>query len=710
MAGSEDLSIAAGIDGPPGAPGIDDPRPAGRTVPAVRRATGMVLALLDAAARSRVRVHGAPHLPAGPVLFVSNHFTRSETFLLPWLLDRVAGRKVSSLAWHGLFRGVFGAYLEAVGARSTREAGIKDRIVRELAEGTCDWLIYPEGEMVKNKRVWGKGRFQLATPDQHGPPHTGAALLALRAVRAARRIGRTEPLVVPVSVTYHPIRPGLNPVLRLAARLAGPLPGNIQEELTVEGRMLFERTDIDVVIGEPVDLRPWDADSAEPGRADLERLTTRFMQAVYGRTVRNIDHLVATALAEMTRDAVTEDDLAKSLFLAVRDTESGEGGIWHGGVGPALLDALSGCPSRALEDILEMAAREGACARAHGVVLRHRDGFCPKPYDEVRLHHTVAVLANEIAPDRVLVRAVGHRLRASSVDLDRDALSALERIDMQEHIREGGAPERGPRWIDAPAPRGVIVLSHGFNASPAEMQPLALHLARQGWTSRLVRLPGHASRPENLDGIHRQDWWRGFQRALSLARLRHPGLPLVVGGFSTGALLALRAASELVHPPRAVLALSPALKIANRASLAAPLLDGWNHLVDAAGLGRLGVAGVPSHSEFPDSNYGRHSIHALHQLELLAAEVRPMLPRIHAPVLVVHADADPVIRPESGDIVFRELGSASRLLLRWSSRRHGIVRGEGAEAVHERIAQWLERTVAPGSVGENRLADPLAEN
>jgi len=670
---------------------IEDLRPAGRTIPLVRGATGVVLGLLDAAARSRVRVHGASRLPQGSVLFVSNHFTRSETFLLPWLLDRVAGRKVSSLAWHGLFRGVFGSYLEAVGARSTHEEGIKERIVRELAEGSGDWLIYPEGEMVKNKRVWGKGRFQLATPDQHGPPHTGAALLALRAVRAARADGRHGPTVVPVSVTYHPIRPGLNPLLRLAARLAGPLPGKIEEELTVEGRMLFERTDIDVVIGEPIDLAPWADGTAEPRRADLERLTTRFMQAVYGRTVRNVDHLVATALAEMAQDAVSEDDLVRALFLAVRETEASEEGLWHRGVGPALLDALAGCPSPPLEDILGLAAREGACARAHGVVLRHRDGFCPKPYDEVRLHHAVAVLANEIAPDRVLVRSIGQRLRAAPATLRRDAAEALERLDLEDHLREGGLPEAGPRWIEAASPRGVLVLSHGFNASPAEMEPLARFLAARGWTSRLVRLPGHASRPENLDGIHRQDWWRGYQRALALAGLRHPDLPLVVGGFSTGALLAIRAAAERIHPPRALLALSPALKIVNRASLAAPLLDGWNHLVASAGLGSLGLAGVAAHSEFPESNYGRNSVHALHQLELLAGEVRHLLPRIHVPSLVLHADADPVIRSASGDIVFRELGSASKLLVRWSSRRHGIVRGAQAEAVHERIAQWLER-------------------
>lgn len=669
-------------------------REPGRTIPAVRRATGIVLAMLDAAVRSRVRVHGEKNLPRGPVLFVSNHFTRSETFLLPWLLDRVAGRNVSSLAWHGLFRGTFGTYLEAIGARSTREPGIKERIVRELARGESDWLIYPEGEMVKNKSVWGGGKLQLHTPDQIGPAHTGAALMALQAARLRRDAGRGEPVrAVPVSVTYHPIRPGPNPLLRLAARLAGPLPERLEEELLVEGGILFARTDIDVVIGEPIDLESWIPEIPEADRIPhslLERLTTRFMQSVYGMTVRNVDHLVATGLASMNRDAVSQEDLARALLMASREVASAEGGHWHPGVGPALLDSLAGVRSEGFESVLELAVREGVCARAGSTVLRHRDGFRPdSSYDRVRLRHGIEVLANEVAPDRMLVRTVEHWMRADREALRERTTATLERLDQEELAREGHAVERGPRWIPAETVRGVAVLAHGYLASPEEMLPLATRLAREGWSCYLVRMPGHGSSHEHLEGVHRQDWWRGFQRGLAIARGRHPGAPLVVGGFSTGSFLALRAAAELVQPPRGVFTINAPLKLGNRMSVFAPAVEGWNRFVKDLGVDALAVDSVANDSEFPLDNYARNPVHSLHQLERAAEDALGHLKGIHVPTLIVQGDHDPVVRPESGEILLRGIASSSKVLVSWPAHRHGIVRGEDSETLHERVAQWL---------------------
>lgn len=667
----------------------------GRTRPAVRRATGLVLAMLDSVVRSRVRIHGARGLPDGPILFVSNHFTRSETFLLPWVLDRIADRTVSSLAWHGLFRGVFGTFLESVGARSTHEPGIKERIVRELAEGVCDWLIYPEGEMVKNKRIWSHGRLQLQTLEQNGPAHTGAALIALNAIRARRESGLTPPVsVVPVSVTYHPIRPGPNPLLRLASILAGPLPGRVEEELLVEGKILFERTDIDVVMGRPIDIDAWiphEGDGHRISPARLGRLTTRFMQSVYSMTVRNLDHLVATSISSMTQDAITQEDLARAMFLASRETAAAEDGLWHPGVGPALLDAMSGVRSPSLEDVMDLAVRENVCANVHGVVVRHRDGFRPHSYDEMRLHHGISVLANEIASDRVLVRSLEKWVSAAPAILRARSVGMLERFDLEEHVRDGGDPSQSPRWVVPAEPRGVAVLAHGYLATPEEMHPLAESLARYGWATWLVRLPGHAARAESLDRVHRQDWWRGFQRGLAIARGRYPGFPLVVGGFSTGSFLALRAAAELQRPPTAVVSIAAPFRLVDRRSLFAGVLDDWNRLVHGVGWDAIALDAISNESEFPGANYKRNSVHALRQMMRLADETRSLLPNIRCPLLAVQADHDPVVRAESIDFLFDHVGSTSRTRLDWPETRHGIVRGKGSEALHERIAAWLGR-------------------
>lgn len=665
----------------------------GRGVTTARRATEIAISVLEAGVRSRIRVRGHVDLPPGPLLFASNHFTRMETFLLPWLLHRTTDRRVSSVAWHGLFRGAFGQYLESVGAVSTRAPGIKRRIVDELATGRADWLIYPEGEMVKNKRVWDRGRLHLSTQEQRGPHHTGTAMFALKATRERLLSGRSDPVfIVPVNVTYHPMRPRTNAIFRIARRFFGELPERIEEELLVEGSLLLSDTDIDVVLGKPIDLRDWIPRALDPEdstRALLGRATTRLMQEIYGLSVRNIDHLACSALQHLGRGTPSEEDFARALFLAARETESACPGFWHEGTGPALLDAMSGVRSDALDDILRLAESEGLCRRRSGLLTRE-EASCALSYDHVRLHDTTGVLANEIAPDRVLVRSVEHWVSRAPSTLRSHAAQQLERLELDAHAREVGSPDQAPRWIAPPTPRGVVVVSHGYLASPAETTPLALHLASCGWACYLVRLAGHGSSPERLGKVHRTDWWRSYQRGLAIAQARYPDIPLVVAGFSMGSLFALRAAAELVHPPRGLIAVNAPLRLANRASLFAPLVDAWNRTMHTTGLRRFALDTVPNASEFPGSNYGRNPVRSLHQMELAISETEPLLERIRVPTLIVQGDRDPVVRPESGSILLQRISSPARSLVWWNANRHGILRGEGSSALHARIADWLE--------------------
>ena len=53
-------------------------------------------------------------------------------------------------------------------------------IVKTLLTGEAAWVIYPEGRMVKNKKIMEKGRFMISYAGGKRPPHTGAATLALR--------------------------------------------------------------------------------------------------------------------------------------------------------------------------------------------------------------------------------------------------------------------------------------------------------------------------------------------------------------------------------------------------------------------------------------------------------------------------------------------------------------------------------------------------
>ena len=103
-----------------------------------------------------------------------------------------------------------------------------------------------------------------------------------------------------------------------------------------------------------------------------------------------------------------------------------------------------------------------------------------------------------------------------------------------------------------------MLLIHGYTATTAEVRPLARDLHQQGYTVAGPLLPGHNTQPEDANRYRWRDWVRAVEE--SYQQLAARCQRVVVGGESTGALLALYLASE--HPEAAaILAYAPALKL-----------------------------------------------------------------------------------------------------------------------------------------------------
>ena len=121
---------------------------------AIVKATAAMINVLQRIFKLAIHVEGLDNITDRPTLFVVNHFTRVETFIVPYILYKHTDRKIRSLANPELFKGVFGEYLARVGAHSTREPLRNRLIVGDLVSGRHDWVIYPEGVMVKSKTVY----------------------------------------------------------------------------------------------------------------------------------------------------------------------------------------------------------------------------------------------------------------------------------------------------------------------------------------------------------------------------------------------------------------------------------------------------------------------------------------------------------------------------------------------------------------------------
>ena len=711
-----------------------------------RRMTGFLLKGIEAVMKGRISVQGMHNLPSGPVLFVANHFTRSETFILPYLIDRYARRHVMSLAHYKLFSGLIGDFLRSIGSLSTRHPEVKQRIVADLLTGRSDWLIYPEGSMIKNKKVWKDGRFHIEAPERTGSPHTGSAVLALQVViykqlmELARERGDHAALeywrrqfrvaddlpanfsIVPINITYYPIRPGPNVVYRLARTLVKSLPRTLEEELTIEGNALFKEADITVYFGKPIDLgryqgllrtalqnvRPGDTAAVNALLESLKhRVTTKLMSEIYARVTVNVDHLFCSALRAMRHDRIAVADLDAVIYLAAREIQARGQRRIHRTIDGSLLGLLTDQPSPALSSICELAVNHGVLARrgdhwhVNQVALNATHGF-----HDIRIKNPVGVIANELEPLREAVRTVRdlvnlphHHLRDRVADLLHGEDQVEFETDYQAalaSVRPGEPPAKA-RDIGAPfflrrhnAEVGVV-LCHGYLAAPAEVRGLADHLHAVGFPVYGVRLKGHGTVPGQLSGVTWQDWVTSFDRAYAV--MKHSCRHVVLAGFSAGAMLALLAAARRAPAVIGVVAINPAFSLADPKSRLVPAVMRWNRLLESLHVPFGRYESVVNRPEHPDINYARNHLNGTWQLERMMAPLRRALPQVTVPTLVIQADRDPVVRPDGSKDLFARLGTVEKQYVPMAFARHGILLGEGSEVVHERVEEWLRALV-----------------
>ena len=91
-----------------------------------------------------------------------------------------------------------------------------------------------------------------------------------------------------------------------------------------------------------------------------------------------------------------------------------------------------------------------------------------------------------------------------------------------------------------------ILLLHGLSGSPTEMRYIANGLARQGYTVHCPQLAGHGGTYQALAASGWRDWYRSAEEALQA--MQESCEEVIVGGLSTGALLAMLLAHR--HPER----------------------------------------------------------------------------------------------------------------------------------------------------------------
>jgi len=709
------------------------------------RTTGLAIKTISNLSKANIALHGQENIPDGSIIFVINHFTRLETFLMPYQIFTVTKVPVWSLADYELFQGAFGNYLEKLGALSTKSPDRDQLIVKTLLTGEANWIIFPEGRMVKNKKIIEKGQFMVSRAGGKHPPHTGAGTLAIRTEFYRQRLRRLatdkpdearylmdlfqieslEPVldrktyIVPVNLTYYPIRARENILSKLALRLVDDLPERIIEELMTEGSMLLSGVEIDVRFGDPILINEYLQDksikrdivatrrinfddqiaSRSTMRKQALKLMQRYMTAIYRMTTVNLDHLFSSMLRFLRYKKFDKLDLCRRVFLAASQIQGNTGLFLNRSLQQDQVHLLTDDRFGKVDNFIKVAEEKGNLKKTNSTLMIDKSTFTSAyEFHRARIDNPIDVTANAVEPLPELQRTLRRLAILPSFWIRKKVADYLISQEVEEYKKdyhrfyiqgESKPIDVGMPFLVKGKSKNVgVLLSHGYMAAPREVEKLARYLGSIGFWVYVPRLKGHGTSPDDLATRAYQDWMvsidRGYAIISSICKR------VVVGGFSTGAGLALDVAAR-INEVAGVFAVAAPMTLKDFSSKFAPAVDMWNRIMDKAyGVGPK-MEFVENKPENPHINYLRNPISGVREIERLMDDLEPKLPNLKVPSLIVQSRRDPVVDPKGSRKIFELLGADDKEYRLFNFDRHGILLGEGSLKVHKAIGDFINR-------------------
>jgi carboxylesterase len=249
---------------------------------------------------------------------------------------------------------------------------------------------------------------------------------------------------------------------------------------------------------------------------------------------------------------------------------------------------------------------------------------------------------------------------------------SLKQEELGYHLRD---PQTGvilgaePFFYPGSGKESVLML-HGYTSSPRDLRGLGQKLNGLGYTVSGILLPGHGTKPTDLDKVKWQEWYGAVVKEYE--RLKKSSSVVHTVGFSMGGALAMHLAAN--HPVGRIALLSPFFKIAYNVWHVLP--EEW--LVYT--IGRLLRHLKKNHSGNCSDPIARQSHIAYYHYALssinesleLVKVVKEELGRIQNPLLIVHAKGDKTTSPTASRRIYSQVQSRIKRFV-WLHRSNHII-------------------------------------
>ena len=238
-----------------------------------------------------------------------------------------------------------------------------------------------------------------------------------------------------------------------------------------------------------------------------------------------------------------------------------------------------------------------------------------------------------------------------------------------------------------PGDRIGCLLIHGFTGAPKEMRWMGEYLAAQGHSVLGIRLAGHATQPADMLRMRWRDWVASVEDGYHLLSSFTDHIFAI--GLSMGGVLALQFAAH--HPLCGVVAMSTPYSLGNDPRL--PYARYLHYI-------QPNIPKGPSDWQNPEApkdhvDYPSYPTRAIAELRDLLIEMRASLPKIQAPVLLIHSHKDGGVAPANAEQIYAQLSTKDKTLLWVENSGHVVTREPDRQQIFEAAEAFIQRLAAP---------------
>lgn len=238
----------------------------------------------------------------------------------------------------------------------------------------------------------------------------------------------------------------------------------------------------------------------------------------------------------------------------------------------------------------------------------------------------------------------------------------------------------------------VCLLLHGLGGGAYEMQLVGEYLHQQGFAVQGINYPGHDPSANQMPASRWQEWYEHVEETHKKLTQRYANVSVI--GFSTGCPLALYLAAKksvknlvLLSPFIAIrhewyYLLRPEFYLFTLGYLIGevPRLKGWRGSPIWDKVMRQAVEEVA---------FQTFNLAAVRSALELIERVKPLLPQIDEPTLIIQSPKDRVVDPEGARFIYQRLGSKNKKLYWLKQSDHIISLDVEREEVFAQIKEFL---------------------